>query len=111
MAIRKDLLVTEEIAESSGPQGDPLSSRVSDCLATPLALASSWKSEGAARRIVKDKGSGLIKPIETHRIRSDQCKEFMHALVSRTHRITSANGFIRTISFTSATVAPYDTTS
>src|SRR5580704_12991394 len=62
------------------PQGDPLSSRVSDCLATPLALASSWKSEGAARRIVKDKGSGLIKPIETHRIRSDQCKEFMHAL-------------------------------
>jgi hypothetical protein len=47
------------------PQGDPLSSRVSDCLATPLALASSWKSKGAARRIVKDKGSGLIKPIET----------------------------------------------
>src|SRR5271169_2192962 len=47
-------------------QGDPLSSRVSDCLATPLALASSWKSKGAARRIVKDKGSGLIKPIETH---------------------------------------------
>jgi len=40
---------------------------VSDCLATPLALASSWKSKGAARRIVKDKGSGLIKPIETHR--------------------------------------------
>jgi hypothetical protein len=48
------------------PQGDPLSSRVSDRLATPLALASSWKSKGAARRIVKDKGSGLIKPIETH---------------------------------------------
>src|SRR5258708_39152843 len=50
------------------PQGDPLSSRVSDCLATPLALASSWKSKGAARRIVKDKGSGLIinpsKPAE-----------------------------------------------
>src|SRR5579864_4679535 len=42
-------------------------SRVSDCLATPLALASSWKSKGAARRIVKDKGSGLIKPIETDR--------------------------------------------
>jgi hypothetical protein len=40
---------------------------VSDCLVTPLALASSWKSKGAARRIVKDKGSGLIKPIETHR--------------------------------------------
>jgi hypothetical protein len=57
------------------PQGDPLSSRVSDCLATPLALASSWKSKGAARRIVKDKGSGLIKPIETHRKRTDQCKE------------------------------------
>jgi hypothetical protein len=56
-------------------QGDPLSSRVSDCLATPLALASSWKSKGAARRIVKDKGSGLIKPIETHRKRTDQCKE------------------------------------
>src|ERR1700730_5526072 len=53
----------------------PLSSRVSDCLATPLALASSWKSKGAARRIVKDKGSGLIKPIETHRKRADQCKE------------------------------------
>ena len=30
------------------PQGDPLSSRVSDCLATPLALASPWKSKGAA---------------------------------------------------------------
>ena len=44
----------------------PLSSRVSDCLATPLALTSSWKSKGAARRIVKDKGSGLIKPVETH---------------------------------------------
>ena len=57
------------------PQGEPLSSRVSDCLATPLALASSWKSKGAARRIVKDKGSGLIKPIETHRKRTDQCKE------------------------------------
>ena len=57
------------------PQGDPLSSRVSDCLATPLALASSWKSKGAARRIVKDKGSGLIKPIETHRKRTDQRKE------------------------------------
>ena len=37
---------------------------MSDCLATPLALANSWKSKGAARRIVKDKGSGLIKPIE-----------------------------------------------
>src|ERR1700683_4346834 len=49
------------------PQRDPLSSRVSDCLATPLALASSWKSKGAARRIVKDKGSGLIKLVETHR--------------------------------------------
>src|ERR1700688_1345635 len=44
------------------PQGDPLSSRVIDCVATPLALASSWKSKGAARRIVKDKGSGLINP-------------------------------------------------
>jgi len=40
---------------------------VSDCLAAPLALANSWKSKGAARRIVKDKGSGLIKAIETHR--------------------------------------------
>ena len=57
------------------PQGDPLSSRVSDCLATPLALANFSKSKGAARRIVKDKGSGLIKPIETHRKRTDQCKE------------------------------------
>ncbi len=35
---------------------------MSDCLATPLALASSWKSKGAVWRIVKDKGSGLIKP-------------------------------------------------
>ena len=75
MGIRKDLLVTEEIARIFRPQGDPLSSRVSDRLATPLALASSWKSKGAARRIVKDKGSGLIKPIETHRKRTDQCKE------------------------------------
>jgi hypothetical protein len=48
---------------------------VSDCLATPLALASSWKSKGTARRIVKDKGSGLIKPIETHGKRTDQRKE------------------------------------
>jgi len=61
------------------PQGDPLSSRVSDCLATPLALASSWKSKGAARRIVKDKGSGLIKPIETHRKRTEQCKYLEHS--------------------------------
>jgi hypothetical protein len=53
----------------------PLSSRVSDCLATPLALANSWKSKGAARRIVKDKGTGLIKPVDTHRKRTDQCKE------------------------------------
>ena len=76
MDIRKDLLVREEIAESSDLQGRlPLSSRVSDCLATPLAFASSWKSKGAARRIVKDKGPGLIKPIETHRKRTDQCKE------------------------------------
>ena len=75
MGIRKDLLVNEEIAESSDSGRLPLSSRVSDCLATPLALASSWKSKGAARRIVKDKGSGLIKPIETHRKRTDQCKE------------------------------------
>ena len=45
---------------------------MSDCLATPLALASSWKSKGAARRIVKDKGSGLIKPIETHRKRTKE---------------------------------------
>jgi NADP-dependent 3-hydroxy acid dehydrogenase YdfG len=29
---------------------------VSDCLATPLALASSWKSKGWARRIVNLKG-------------------------------------------------------
>ena len=48
---------------------------MSDCLATALALASSWKSKGAARRIVKDEGSGLIKPIETHRKGTDQCKE------------------------------------
>jgi len=58
------------------PQGElHLSSRVSDCHATLLALVSSWKSKGAARRIVKDKGSGLIKPVDTHRKRTDQCKE------------------------------------
>src|ERR1700736_217065 len=65
------------------PQGDPLSSRVSDCLATPLALASSWKSKAAARRIVKDKGSGLIKPTETHRKRTDQCKELEDSNVAK----------------------------
>src|ERR1700678_1208716 len=43
--IRKDLLVTEGIAESSDLRATPLSSRVSDGLATPLALASSWKSK------------------------------------------------------------------
>jgi AcrR family transcriptional regulator len=37
---------------------------VCDYLATPLALASSWKSKRAARRIVKDKGSRLH---QTHR--------------------------------------------
>src|ERR1700689_5736816 len=67
IGIRKDLLVTEEIAEPSDLRATLLSSRVIDCLATPLALASSWKSKGAARRIVKDKGSGLIKLVETHR--------------------------------------------
>jgi hypothetical protein len=75
IGIRKDLLVTEEIAEPSDLRATLLSSRVIDCLATPLALASSWKSKDAARRIVKDKGSGLIKLIETHRKRTDQCKE------------------------------------
>jgi hypothetical protein len=74
MGIRKDLLVTEEIAESSGPKGDPLSSRVSDCLATPLALACSWKSKGAHGALLKIR-AGLIKPIETDRKRTDQCKE------------------------------------
>src|SRR5260370_13432465 len=83
MGIRKDLLVTEEIAESSDLRADPLSSRVSDCLATPLALSSSWSAKLAARRIVKDKGSGLIKPIETHRKRTDQCKELEGLLVRR----------------------------
>jgi AraC-like DNA-binding protein len=48
MDIRKDLLGREEIAESSDLRPLPLSSRVSDCLATPLALASPWKSKGAA---------------------------------------------------------------
>jgi len=61
MGIRKDLLRRKsQNLQTSGRL--PLSSRVSDCLATPLALASSWKSKGAARRMVKDKGSGLIKP-------------------------------------------------
>jgi hypothetical protein len=66
MGKRKDLLVTGEIAESSSPKGDPLSSRVSDCLATLLDLACSRKPKGAQRRSIEDKGSGLIKPIETH---------------------------------------------
>jgi hypothetical protein len=60
-----------------------LSSRVRDCLTTPLALASFWKSKGAARRIVKDKGSGLIKPIETHRKRTDRCKELEDSDVAK----------------------------
>jgi hypothetical protein len=46
MGIRKGLLVTEEIAESSDLRATPFEFE-SDCLATPLALASSWKSEGA----------------------------------------------------------------
>jgi hypothetical protein len=50
---------------------------VSDCPATPLALASSWKSKGAARRIVKDKGSGLIKPIEKELISAKNWKILM----------------------------------
>jgi hypothetical protein len=41
------------------PQGDPLSSRVSDCLATPLALANSWKSKGAARRRIYERAEIL----------------------------------------------------
>jgi hypothetical protein len=60
MGIRKDLLVTEEIARIFRPQGDPLSSRVSDRLATPLALASSWKSKGAARRIAPATGCSQL---------------------------------------------------
>jgi hypothetical protein len=47
MGIRKDLLVTEEIAESSDLRATPFEFERSDCLATPLALASSWKSKGA----------------------------------------------------------------
>src|SRR5579864_63905 len=62
MGIRKDLLVTEEIAESSGPKGDPLSSRVSDCLAIPLALASSWKSKGALGALLKIRAPDLSNP-------------------------------------------------
>src|ERR1700757_3875877 len=42
-------------------QGDPLSSRVSGCLATPLAPASSCKSKGAARRIVKVLRSAIVR--------------------------------------------------
>ncbi len=62
MGIRKDLLVTEEIAESSGPKGDPLSSRVSDCLTTPLALACSWKSKGAHGALLKIRAPDLSNP-------------------------------------------------
>ena len=50
---------------------------VGDCLATPLALASSWKSKGAALRIVKDKGSGLIKPTEKEVISAKNWKVLM----------------------------------
>src|SRR5579864_2464334 len=75
MGIRKDLLVTEEIAESSGPKGDPLSSRVRDCLAIPLALASSWKSKGALGALLKIRAPDLSKPIETTEKRTDQCNE------------------------------------
>src|SRR6266481_2795665 len=57
------------------PQGDPLSSRVSDCLATPLALASSWKSKGAARALLKIRAPDLSNPPKPHRKRTDQCKE------------------------------------
>jgi hypothetical protein len=71
MGIRKDLLVTEEIAESSGPKGEPLSSRVSDCLATPLALPSSWESKGALGALLK---MGL-RTYQTRRNKTDQCKE------------------------------------
>src|SRR5579863_10301403 len=35
MGIRKDLLVTEEIAESSDVRATPFESRVSDCLTVP----------------------------------------------------------------------------
>ena len=56
MGIRKDFVSYGGNRRIFRPQGDPLSSRVSDCLATPLALASSWKSKGAARRIVNLKG-------------------------------------------------------
>src|ERR1700757_1189442 len=72
MDIRKDLLVRRKPQNLQTSGRLPLSSRVSDCLATPLAFASSRKSKDAARRIVKDKGPGLIKPIETHRKRTDQ---------------------------------------
>jgi NAD(P)-dependent dehydrogenase (short-subunit alcohol dehydrogenase family) len=39
--------------------------------------ASSWKSKGGARRIVKDKGSGLFKPIETELTRAKNWKILM----------------------------------
>ena len=49
---------------------------MSDCLATPLALASSWKSKGAAPRIVKDKGApDLSNPSKPTGEKTDQCKE------------------------------------
>ena len=64
MGIRKDLLVAEDIAESSGPQGDSLSSRVSDCLAT-RALASSWKSKGALGALLKIRAPDFSNPSKT----------------------------------------------
>ena len=57
------------------PQGElHLSSRVSDCHATPLALVSSWKSKGALGVLLK---TGL-RTYQTHRNppkKSDPCKE------------------------------------
>jgi hypothetical protein len=45
------------------PQGDPLSSRVSDCLATALALANSWKSKGARfwRSCTAERGRTVLR--------------------------------------------------
>ena len=57
-----------------GCTGRASESGVSDCLATRRSCEL-LEIRGRARRVVKDKGSGLIKPIETHRKRTDQCKE------------------------------------
>ena len=100
MGIRKDLSVTEEIAESSGPKGDPLSSRVSDCLATPLALACSWKSKGAYGALLKIRAPDLSnpsKPTEKELISAKNWKILMRRNSDRPACVIPINGVRHTL--------------